>query len=94
MVRDRSNDQETHEHDDFRSLRRTLNSEGAKSALAAAASKNDQRTYSFFTRLVALRLDTFLQKEGSWTAKKDAYRAAGLETQVDFERESIVCFLL
>ncbi|KAI0132064.1 P-loop containing nucleoside triphosphate hydrolase protein [Xylariales sp. AK1849] len=49
--------------------------------------RDSRKTYAIFSKLVLARVDLFTKTTGSWREKKNEYRAFGLESREDFDRE-------
>ncbi|KAI1450319.1 P-loop containing nucleoside triphosphate hydrolase protein [Annulohypoxylon stygium] len=52
------------------------------------AKKNSKKTYTIFRNLMLSRYDLLMSTSRSWAARQNEYKAFGLETKLDYEREA------
>ncbi|ORY65297.1 P-loop containing nucleoside triphosphate hydrolase protein [Pseudomassariella vexata] len=55
---------------------------------APRAEKVTRRTYNIFRTLALAKCDQLMKESGTWDRKQHEYKAFGVETAVDFDRES------
>lgn len=53
-----------------------------------ARSPKAQRTYEIFRRLALNKVEQFFSTSGSWQQQRDAYQSFGIDSSLDFDRET------